>query len=58
VCPTEMGLLLITGEAWGSSCTYSLTSPGDIGTSSCPSMKMGSHSDTGDGSLGTRGSCM
>ena len=58
VCPAEMGLLPIAGRVQGSSYTYSLTSPGDIGTGSCPSMEMDSHSDTGDGSLSIRGSCI
>jgi hypothetical protein len=58
VCPAETGLLPIAGRAWGSSCTYSSTSPGDIGTGSCLSMEMGNCSDTGDGSLSIGGSCI
>jgi hypothetical protein len=58
VCPAEMGLLPIASGAWGSSCTHSLTSSGDIGTGSYPSIEISNHLDTGDGSLGTRGSCM
>jgi hypothetical protein len=58
VCPAKTGLLSIAGGVWGSSCTHSLTSLGDIGTGSYPSIEMGNHLDTGDGSLGTRGSCI
>jgi hypothetical protein len=56
VCSAKIGLLPIAGEAWGSSHTHSLTSSGDIGTGSYLSMEMGSHLDTGDGFLNTRGS--
>jgi hypothetical protein len=58
MCPAEIGLLPIAGGAWGSSCTHSSTSPGDIGIGSCPSMEIGNCSDTGDGSLGIRASCI